>query len=271
MALGDLVTLPYQYEFNNFAFGSGTDYDIYKINGLLGYSMRSDSNDRFGRHGGSGARMYANMKNTSFEMRIRATSSTDYVTKRNSIATAMQPIVDPKDALYLVYRLDSNLTTKIITKCRPRVVDLDLDRAAALMYPNVKLGFEHLDPIQYGLTLNSQTFAMPSATNTINNSGNSITNWLLSMVGPATNPIITNNTTGQVISFTGLILNGTQVLTLDSSESTAKVNGESVDIYLTSGFSWWGLPVGGTSITVSATTATTASCTLTWRNGFWLP
>jgi hypothetical protein len=271
MALGDLVTLPYQFEYNNFAFGAGTDYDIYKIGGLLGFSMRSDSNDRFGRHGGSGARMYASMKNTSFEMRIRATSSADYFTKRNNIATAMQPIVDPKDALYLVYRLDSNLTTKIITRCRPRVFDPDLDRDAALMYPNLKLGFEHLDPIQYGLTLNLQTFTMPSATHNIVNGGNSLTNWVLSLVGPATNPVITNNTTGQTITFDGLILNGTQVLTLDSSDSTAKVNGESVDIYITSGFSWWGLPVGTTSISVSASTATTASCTLAWRNGFWLP
>jgi hypothetical protein len=121
------------------------------------------------------------------------------------------------------------------------------------------------------LTLNSQVFTMPSDTETIVNGGNSITNWTLSIVGPATDPIITNNTTGQVISFTGLTLTGSQVLTLDSSDTTAKVNGVSVDTFIVAGFSWWGLPVGNTSITVSATNAGTASCTFSWRNGYWLP
>lgn len=271
MALGDLVTVPYMFEFNSFAWGGTTDYDIYNVGNLLSTYIRSDSSDRFGRHGGSAARMYASMKTSTFDIRIRATTDTDFETKRLALGTAFAPIVDPKDSLWMVFMLPGAGTNKVVMKSRPLSVDPQVDRDFALKYPKFVVRMEHVDPLIYGLTENSQSFTMPSDTRTINNAGNGKTNWRLSVVGPITNPVITNNTTGQTITFDGLILNGTQVLTLDSSDSTAVVNGESVYIYIASGFSWWSLPPGNTSITVSGTTATTAAATLFWRNGYWLP
>lgn len=271
MALGDLVTVPYMFEYNGFAFGGTTDFDIYNVGNLLSTYMRSDSSDRFGRHGASGARQYASMKTSNFEIKIRALSNSDFEVKRQALGAAFAPIVDPKDSLYLVFMLPGAGTTKVVTKARPLSVDPQIDRNFALNYPKFNVRLEHIDPLIYGLTENSQVFTMPSDTRTINNAGNAKTHWKLSIAGPITNPVITNNTTGQSIAFSGLILNGTQVLTLDSFDSTAVVNGESVDIFIASGFSWWSLSPGNTSITVSGTTATTAAATLFWRNGYWLP
>ena len=62
MAAGDLVTADYMFEYNGLVIGAGTDYDLEGISGLNGFSARSSSVERFGRHGGSGGRHYANMK-----------------------------------------------------------------------------------------------------------------------------------------------------------------------------------------------------------------
>lgn len=270
MALGDLVTANYQIEYNSLLLASTNGYDVAEFTGLLGHVIRSDSVTRFGRHGGTGGRHYAEMKNSTINLRVKPTSDTDYSVKRLAIGDAFAPIIDPADALYLVTQLPAASPLKFISLCRPRGLNMPLNRDTALGYTPIAVHLEHLDPRLYTLTETVQAFTMPSDTRTIVNTGNADAPWKITIAGPATNPVITNNTTGQVIAFESLVLNGTQTLIVDSATSTARVNGESVDIYVATGFSWWNFDPGSTSVTVSATTATTASCTLTTRSAYWV-
>lgn len=270
MALGDLVTANYQIEYNGLLLASTNGFDVEEFTGLLGHVIRSDSVTRFGRHGGTGGRHYAEMKKSSIKMRVRPTTDSDYAVKRQAIGDAFAPIVDPADSLYLVTQLPAASATKFITACRPNGINMPLVRDTALGYTPVTLHLEHLDPRLYTLAQTVQSFTMPSDTRTITNTGNADAPWTITIAGPATNPVILNNTTGQKIAFESLVLNGTQTLVVDSSTSTARVNGESVDVYVATGFSWWNFDPGATSITVSATTATTAACTLTTRSAYWV-
>lgn len=271
MALGDLVTEFWKFEFNGFSFGAATDYDVIEVQDLAGFQARSDSVTRFGRHGGSGGRHYAEMKNITIKGHVLCTSDTDYRTKRMAMATAFKPIKDPADAIPLVMTLPGADMLKLQCKARPLRLDLPWDRGAALKYPKYDIRMELLDPVLYSLTEHQSAFVFPTDTNTINNAGHEDTHWQLTIVGPATNPIVTNEDTGQFLSFSNLILNGSQTLVLDSFNSTAKVNGTSVANYFTEGFSWWNLPPGDTDITVEATTALSGSALLTWRDAYWTP
>lgn len=271
MALGDLVTESYGFEFNGLGIGAGSSYDLLEVNDLLGFEARSDSVTRFGRHGGSGGRHYAEMKNIVIKGNVLATTDTDYANKRTSLASAFRIIKNPADAKPLIFALPNASLTKVQVLARPTRCDVPLDRQAALKYPKFDIRMEILDPVIYSFVEHTSSFIFPTDTNTINNAGNEDTPWELAIVGPATNPIVTNMATGQFISFTNLILNGAQTLVLDSSNSTAKVNGTSVANYFNTGFSWWNLPPGNTDIKVEATTALSGSAMLTWRDGYWIP
>lgn len=270
MALGDLITEAFGFEFNGLGIGAGTNYDLIEVSDLLGFNARSDSVTRFGRHGGTGGRHYAEMKNITIKGKVLCTSDTDYQNKRLAMVAALRPIKDPADALPLIFALPGSTLVKVQVLARPIRVDLPLNRTAALKYPEYDIRMEILDPIIYSLVAKTSSFVFPEDTNTVNNAGNEASPWTLAVVGPATNPIITNVATGQFLSFTNLILNGAQTLILDSSSSTARVNGVSVPNF-SEGFSWWDLEPGNTDIKVEATTALSGSALLTWRDGYWSP
>lgn len=79
--------------------------------------------------------------------------------------------------------------------------------------------------------------------------------------GPATNPTLTNTTTGQSITWTGTVPNG-QTLTIDMAEQTATMAGANVFQYIDG--QWIRLDAGNNSLTYTATGAT-ASSTISWN------
>lgn len=268
--IASTITQPYQFEFNGLVIGANTVYDLSEVTGLLGFTNRSGSTNRFGRHGGSAGRHYAEMKTIGIEGSILVTTDADFATRRKALAAAYNPIPDPYTKLPFVFMLPNAGTDKGFVYARPLGINYALNRAHALKYPGFRTRLEVLDPVLYSTVAGSQAYTMPSDTRAITNNGNAPGVWMLELTGPAVNPIITNTGTGQVISFTSLTLSSNEQLVLDSATSTAKVNGNSKSMLLNGGFSWWNLEPGVTNISVSVTSAGLATCTLTWRHGYWM-
>lgn len=81
------------------------------------------------------------------------------------------------------------------------------------------------------------------------------------VVGPATNPILTNTTTGQSITWNGTVPNG-QSLVVDMGEQTATMAGANVFQYIDG--QWIRLDAGNNTLTYTATGATAPSI-LSWN------
>jgi hypothetical protein len=271
MVAGDLITQKYQFEYNGLLMGAGTSYDIEKINNMTGHSTRSDTVSRFGSHGGVGGRQYADFKHFSIEGNYLATSDADFQSKRQALALAFAPIVDPADALPLCLMLPN--PGALIVQMRVRCTDLqgDIDRQFALNYPKWKVFLEAVDPVLYNRVATSQAFTLPSDTRTISNGGNAPAKWTATMVGACSNPILVNNSTGQVISFYSLTIGSSDILTFDSGTSTVKLNGTPTSGSLQTGFSWWDMRPGTNSISVTASSVSGATFNLTTNDAYWIP
>lgn len=111
--------------------------------------------------------------------------------------------------------------------------------------------------------------AAPSGQVLITNGGSTLTYPVLTITGPATNPQITNMTTGQRISLAYTLVAGEQ-LVIDTLNRTVKLGGVAnrygaIDFLNTS---WWGLVPGVNDLRI-ASFATGASLRVDWRDA-WL-
>lgn len=271
MAIGDLVTADYMFEYNGIVIGDGTPYDLTAARGILGFSMRSSIDDRFGRHGAITGQMYAKLKSPQFEGNALGGDDTDWEAKRRAFHLAFAPTVDHDDSLKLVFQLPGAGATKVYLVARPLDVEFDIDRAHALKYAPFRVRMEAGDPIIYSLAQVTTPFTAAGDTETVTNNGNAPAKWIGTWVGPLQDPVVENNDTGQVISFNELVLGGGETLVLDSNTGTAKVNGDSVTNVLSVGFSWFDLAPGANSISVSAEEASTASFSITHEHAYWSP
>ena len=268
MALGDLVTADYMFEYNGLVIGANTDYDLISVTDFLGYESRSTTADLFGRHGGSAGRIYANTKTPTFEGKVAVTTDTDFQTKRQALASAFAVIVDTENALEMVTMLPGPSTLKVQALMRPSAFVMPMNREHALKYAPYLVRFEMVDPILHALVSTTTVFTMPSDTETITNNGNAPANWTGTLAGPAENPLLTNNDTGQTMQV-NVVLTGSETLVFDSFDSTIKKNGVSQTVFLSSGFSWWDLAPGNNSISITAANASTAAFSITHRDAYW--
>ncbi len=272
MALGDLLAADYQVEFNDLLLGPNTSYYLTDIDKLLGFNARSGTTSRFGRHGGVPGRHYAMNKVITIKGEIATNSESSFDTLRRNFGAAFAPVVESTNAPYLAIRLpDGSSGRDLRVRCRPIEVDFPLTPQYARLNPEFTVRLEVVNPIIEALTLKSQVFTVASDTETIANDGNAPAYWTGTLVGPAVNPILTHVGTSQVVSFSSLTLSGSDTLVYESIDSRVELNGSSNALTLASGFSWFELSPGNNSISISATSAGSATFTLTWRDSYWIP
>ncbi|TFB85853.1 hypothetical protein E3O44_12690 [Cryobacterium algoricola] len=104
---------------------------------------------------------------------------------------------------------------------------------------------------------------------TITNTGNLASYPLITLTGPATNPTITNVSTGQFFTLQGLTTTGTDVIVIDMLNRTVLLNGGPILTYMTTTSSWWPLLSGSNSIKLTTTNSLdTVTGVLSWRSGY---
>lgn len=113
------------------------------------------------------------------------------------------------------------------------------------------------------------TWAAGSAPTTVNNTGNATIYPTITLTDKMTNPSITNQTTGQFFTLTGLTTTAGDVLKIDMKNRTVLLNGGSVLPFVTSTSSWWPLLPGNNSINLTTSDGTdTTVATVSWRSGY---
>ncbi|MGO4470331.1 hypothetical protein AB4Y95_00130 [Arthrobacter sp. M-10] len=113
------------------------------------------------------------------------------------------------------------------------------------------------------------TWAAGSAPTTVNNTGNATIFPTITLTDKMTNPSITNQTTGQFFTLTGLTTTAGDVLKIDMKNRTVLLNGGSVLPFMTSTSSWWPLIPGNNSINLTTNDGTdTTVATVSWRSGY---
>ena len=103
---------------------------------------------------------------------------------------------------------------------------------------------------------------------TASNAGNTTTFPTITITGPCTNPVITNQGTGAYIGLSATLA-GNDVVVIDPDLRSITLNGSPARNLLTNGSTWWGLIPGSTTIGfIAPTYATGASLSLSWRSAY---
>jgi hypothetical protein len=112
-------------------------------------------------------------------------------------------------------------------------------------------------------------FGQPSGGSLVLGNAGTVTTWpVWTITGPCNQPVIRSATTGQALGF-GLTLAGGDVLVVDVSARTVRLNGASRRSALLPGSTWFGVPPGNTGILFDAQrTDTTAVLAAAWRDAW---
>lgn len=275
MAAGDLLTANFQYEFKGLLIGSGTSYVVTKVSGLLGSaSYDLSESDIVGDHGMIPGMGVLRKKTIVVEITVDGSYGSDVETKISALQAAFQLPRRTTSRILDQFCYRRNGINKFLwARCEKR--DLDSEARTALGTPKVTVQIGCPDPLIYGLTLNTQNIVIATgATNNsaaITNSGDFPDGYQpkLTIVGPATNPIIANTADSNRQVKTTVVLSAIDTLVVDLAKRAVTKNGVEDYSLLASDSQWFSVLPGSNTITYSRSASNVgASSTLTveWRS-----
>ena len=125
------------------------------------------------------------------------------------------------------------------------------------------------DPRIYTFARKAPTVS-PSGTTVMENQGTVLTYPTLTITGPITNPVVTNTTTGEAISFTGTISSGTNIVVNMLARTVFQGSTVKYSLLNYASSTWWGLQPGNNSISLTQSSSSApAGLTVTYRDA-WL-
>jgi hypothetical protein len=284
MAAGDLITLPYQFEFNNLLFGDQSSYDISGIDGLDLMAVREGDVKKPLDHG-------------SFDLTPDLMSTRTVIMRANIITSDPNAIVNLRTAtslfesyepqlIPLVFQLLDGVKKRV--NCRVRRRALPIDRDFALGYGNFTLMFWCPDPRIYENVLNTATAGLAvegtgfafdmlfdlsfggsvggGTLATCNNIGDITTPPVVTLTGPLTAPQLQNQTTGETWKST-IALGSGEVLTVDFAARTVMLGTATRYSTLTADSIWWMLRPGVNVVRLSASSGS-GTANIAWRSAW---
>jgi hypothetical protein len=276
----------WQMTYNGLTIGAGTTYGISAINGLGSIpEIRSSDQDRTRVHGQYAGLDLFTGRDIDVEVTIPSKHPSDSVWQAFSAAF----VGGQETEIPLVIQMPGIAGgSEIQVNARVRKLSMPMDMEYYTGTGRVLLQFHATDPRLYstnqqsvstnqattsgGLTFNA-TFnlsfggAITGGQATVTNSGEFSTPWEATIAGPVVDPRIINNTTGQVLSFTGSI-GASESLVVSSLERTVLLNGTASRYrWLNIGSQWWDLPPGNTVFQYAAGSGA-GSLTVTCRSAW---
>lgn len=275
MAAGDTLTAEYQIELwksdtNRLLIGADTHYHILQAKGLSKVGVVSSDFDRQAGHGAyvvSPERMPG--RQIDLEVLIQSNSYYDNRMKLDRLLEFFNPVRKPTMCTLL-------WPARPTVRCEVYPREAEWDENANKFMGGVKIIYLEMfvpDPIFYSNYLyssNAWTLNSPAVTTTqdLINIGNIEVDLTFSIVGPATNLIITNITDSKAIRV-DYILSAVDTLVIDTKARTAYLNGVRRNDILKTDNQWWRLQPGVNSISFSrSNTNGTAVTTITHRAGW---
>jgi hypothetical protein len=280
----------YQFSFNGFNFG-GTNsvYQILDVDGLESLpDLRVQDDNRGFNDGMFTGRDFYSGRTLVFTINIFAGNGYSAQQNLNLLQNALNPVqqlTTSNGLLQWQLSVTDNLQ-RITARVRSRKVVIDPEYTFGFI--RAQITFFAPDPKYYDdaattITLNpltaaggrtySKTFSYSYGASipnlfTVTNNGWATTNPTVTVVGPVTNPSITNTTTGQYLTV-NVTLGSSDSLVFDLENKNITLNGSSARNLLTTGSQWFGAPSGITQFSfsgVSGSSGTTA--TIVYRNAY---
>lgn len=278
----------YQFQFGSFVFGAGTPYQIYSVDGLEGLpELRVQDDNRGYNDGMFSGRDFLAGRTITMEILTLAGNGHSAPYNFDLLQSALLPQSQGLTALtFLLSASATQMTMNVRVRSRKTVVDPDYtfgyirsqvqffapdpryysDPATSLtLTPTASLGRTY--PLTFNRVYNKASVAQSQA---VTNAGNWYTAPAISIVGPCTNPIIGNVTTGQYITI-NIALANTDTLTVDLNARTVTLTNASVTNsprrnQVASGSQWFSFAAnstqylffGASNISVGLTQATTS-------------
>jgi hypothetical protein len=300
MAIGDLVTQPYQFEYSGFVMGTDTNTEVMNIKGLIGYgALRNGTVTRFGNHGGVGGKHYMDARQFIVQFDAVPASEDEYGILRQQWMTAFRPRTLPQDEEPFVFWLPGASPGKLQIEARPIDYNFDIDRDFALFHPQPSVRFEATDPFHYTVQEYTQQIALSADTTglvfplvfpldfgaaTSNeagliNGGSASATWTAVIAGLIEGPRIeVSGGEGQTLNLPNLTVPAGETLEINERRRSFLLNGEqNVRQFLTKASRWFKLdpisptnPTGNTTVRFAANGASSgATITFTWRWAYW--
>ena len=198
---GALIEEDYQYEFRNLLFGSGTDFVTTEVTGLLGSATARDQDvDKGHDHGSHPGMIFYGKRFIAFDMTIRAANGADMEQKLEAAARAFQlpRIRNSKNMEPFIFRRPGVEDKVCYARCTKRDFPSNFKTAKGLAVGSVEL--QAPDPVFYSLTPSHADLDLPPTVTTggvlvpMDGSHADGAKPLLTLTGPATNPVIENDT-----------------------------------------------------------------------------
>lgn len=259
MAVGDLVTKDFMYEFNGLAFGSGTPYITSKVKGLLAPpGLRSNDKDRQDAHGSFPSRRTYSKRRIEFDVAVDGTPA-NIEALMQSLMTAFTITDLPQQFVFQ----RPNGFGKRFAWCFVDASDFDSDYDVAHGYATGSLALVAHDPRYYSLAETSTLITIALNANSQNgnvtNIGNFDTAPILEIPGPSTNPRISNAADGNKTIRVDIAIPTGQTLIIDTKARSVTLAGvDRFDVVRTDN-QWWKLKPGVNPISYNRTGGGAAS------------
>lgn len=280
MAVGDLVTEDYGFEYRGFAFG-GSTADSLLAPGAGGFfdsaNISTNDRERLRRHGVHAGDDFYGGKELLIPIEVTADTTTEWEAELLALKTAMR-VDHERGEDALVFQLPGIAGGgKRIINCRPRGLAVPIDFDWFYEIPIVIARFFSTKPFIYDSTLSETASAIltpsssgltwpltwplnwgtSSATSfNVTNAGTDDAEWSAIIPGPVTNPTILHVTSGRSYGW-NIALAAGEWLEIDSDARTVLLNG-TASRYSTkvNGSEWFTLSPGANELSYRADSGT---------------
>lgn len=263
---GDRLTgLAGQVEWNGFLMGAGTTFRVQQIDGWRSLPPVNDLNvERPTRHGAWAARKLTGQRVVTIKLRLDSGSDPTQMDALLDQLDAATGIPETEDPLPLVIKGfgDPQLAYGQITD---RDISMDGDWSVGQAGGAIQIVCP--DPRRYSLLRHGTNIPLNAPTQ-LANTGNTGTHPLIRIQGPATDPVLDNETLGRTLSFAISIPDG-KYLEIDTDNGTVSLDGVNKMSTLGGGSSPvqdWVLASGANTITYTAGTGGDNGADVLWRD-----
>jgi phage-related protein len=260
---------------------ASTPYLLHSHNGFAMADIRLEIKNRGNVNGARISGVYYGKRKFTIEGMINADSNTDLETKRQALANALR--IDNETFTMTVTTRGGVAVTSEVTL---ESIDLAHEKGQ-LSYGNFQIELVSEESFLQGGTENSATvpvfeaggFAVPmeipldiSAGGTgetvVNNAGTGNSSPVVKIVGPITNPSITNVTTGESLQVTYTLTSGSDYIEIDMDNKTVYLNG-TTNLFSSKSGSFWDLASGNNTLKLTASSyGDGAQATVTWFDSY---
>lgn len=296
MAVGDLVTEDWGFEYRGQAFGGTSDYLIAPgVEGLWDNpDVATADQRRLRRHGLHPGDDFMGAREVTIPIEITGVDTTTWTARLDALKTAMA--VDPDRTGNAANGIEDALVFQVpgvagggkrLIYARPRGLAAPIDQSWFYQIPVVTARFVATSPFIYDATATTLTspilvgtssgatwpFTWPLSWGALSptsfaatNSGTRRAEWTATITGPVDNPQLVHLDQTRTISVIGSLPTSSDTLVIDSETRTLVYNG-GTNWYpnLATGSAWFQLTPGTNTLSFRAS-AGTGSLSLTYRN-----